>query len=1165
MNRTIGSLLVLGLVVGAPGFVVAKPAKATTEIKPVEQPAAVQPAAVQSAAQPAAAKPAVSQGARSGKYTLEQAEALVNEAVAAKMRAISDKRRENIVKLQQLLDNPDYRKDQDRAPKVMHMLAEAYWEEGLYQYLQKRSDWDKAMASFNSGTLAEQPAEPIENYSQSLDLYRRVLREFPNYVRIDEVYYYLGKGAVKEGKAKKDRALQKEGVDYLNRLVQNYPKSRFIPESHLAMAEYYFETNSLHYAKINYEKIIQNFPKTSMYNYALYKLGWVYFNLREFDTAIETFQKVVSQVAKIEGKGVIEFKNQALNDLVVTYAEIDNGWQHAKDYFLKVLSEEDAYKKLRMLGDLYQGQDKPVEAVALFRHFIEREKTTASVTEYYKIILGIFKNTNDMPKLDETSIEALNYFKPNGTWWTVNRKDSESVAEADALCEEYLLYMANYYHRGAQKLNKADLYAKAAEKYSLYLGRFGESKNAYVVNFYYAEILYEQMKDFTRALEQYQRVVDRDTKGDYVEDAALGVIYCTQELMVTAGLQEVAKKGNIEVVKVDPKKLDAPIPETDLHPLEVSYVAGSDKYVDLLTELLKDPEVRKKNPQRGEKIPEIMYISAQVFYRHGKFQDAVERLQKLFAYDANSKFGAYAVFTLLDCYQRLQQWPKVEVWARKLIAAKNFTVKPEKDLRKIVAIAMTENARVLSVERKFGEASTEAMRVYEEFKGNEEVASKALFNVAALYEGQKEPEKAIKTYLRVVKEFPKSDVAPEALFTIGMIYESQTEFEKAAATFESMDQFKSLKEPAAGDPQEKKDAWKKVQEQMADALQNAGLLREALGGYQDAIEVYQKFVKQFPTLPETAKTDLRIGIVYEMKGDGASLRKAHDAYQAWLKKDYKRTEMTVEALARAGACLKQIDKVKERKNASSLFQRATDAFNKIGDNADALKASKTYAAQASFELADYLYDDFTLLTIPSTADPKVLKNALGAKAEAQQKAEKSFDQVLTYKAGGWSAGALFKMGLLYYDFYKELDNVPIPDCPCPGIRQKDCKTVQQAFKDGDFDTINKFDWGPEWMTVAPTFQDQYRAIIEEIMRPVQEKSLRAFEKALKLAHEEKVYNKFSKLCAEYAVKVNQDTFPVAGDSEVKANHEKDTLATTSFIRSLRRGGIEVKMTQEASR
>lgn len=1155
MNRTIGSLLVLGLVAGAPGVVGAQTA---TKVQPVAQ-----PAAAAAPAKPAVAAPA--EGARTGKYSLEQAEALVNEAVAAKMRAISEKRRENITKLQQLLDNPDYRKDQDRAPKVMHMLAEAYWEEGLYQYLQKRSDWDRSMAQFNSGTLAEQPAEPIENYSQSLDLYRRILREFPNYIRIDEVYYYLGKGAVKEGKATKNRALQKEGVDYLNRLVQNYPKSRFIPESHLAMAEYYFETNSLYYAKTNYEKIIQNFPKSSMFNYALYKLGWVYFNLHEFDTAIETFQRVVSQVAKIEGRGVIEFKNQALNDLVVTYAEIENGWQHAKDYFLKVMPEEEAYKKLRMLGDLYVGQDKTIDAIALFRHFIEREKTTRNIIEYYRIILGIYKNTNDMAQLDANTTEILEYFKPNGTWWTVNQKNDEVVAEANAMSEEYLLFMSNFYHREAQRLKRAELYKQAADHYAVYLARFGDSKQAYVVNFYFAEILYEELKDYKRALEQYSKVIERDTKGDYVEDAALGVIYSTQELMVAAGLQEVAKKGNIEVVKVDPKKLDAPIPETDLHPLEVEYIKGSDKYVELLTALLKDPEVRKKTPTRGEKIPEIMYISAQVFYRHGKFQDAVSRLKILFDYDQNSKFAAYAVFTLLDCYQRLQQWPKVEEWARKLIAAKNFSVKPQKDLQKIVAIAVIENARMLSAERKFGQAFDETMRAYAENKDNEELGSKMLYNAAAILEGQKEPDKAIKMYQRVVKEYPKSEVAPEAIFTIGMIYESQTEFEKAAATFESMDQFKTLKEPAATDPQEKKDTWKKNQEQMADALQNAGLLREALAEYQDAIEVYQKFIKQFPSLPETAKTDLRIGIVYEMKGDVASLRKAHDAYQSFLKKDYKRPELTVEALARAGACLKQIDKVKERKNSSALFQRALDAFNKIGDNADAVKNSKAYAAQAAFELSDYLYDDFKVLTIPSTVDTKILTNALKAKAEAQQKAEKSFDLVLNYKSGGWSAGALFKMGLLYYDFYKELDNVPIPDCPCPGVNKRDCLVVQNAFKAGDLDTIQKFDWGMEWMTVAPTFQDQYRAIIEEIMRPVQEKSLRAFERALTLAHEEKVYNKWSKLCADYAVKVNQDSFPVAGDSEVKADHVKDTLASTSFIRSLRRGGIEVKMTQEVSR
>jgi tetratricopeptide (TPR) repeat protein len=582
----------------------------------------------------------------------------------------------------------------------------------------------------------------------------------------------------------------------------------------------------------------------------------------------------------------------------------------------------------------------------------------------------------------------------------------------------------------------------------------------------------------------------------------------------------------MEVVKVDPKAADKPIPETPLHPLEETYIAASDKYVELLTELIKDPEVRKKNPERGQKIPEIMFIAGDVFYRHGKFQDAVDRLVTLFEYDSSSKFAAYAVFTLLDCYQRLQQWPKVEEWARKLIAARNFSVRSEKDLKKIVAIAMVENARLLSVERKYDSAIDEAMRVYEEFRSQEETASKALFNVAALYESQKEVDKAVKTYLRVVKEFPKSDVAPEAVYTIGLIYESQTEFEKAADSFESMEQFRTIKEPTE---EEKKKGWQELQQQMADSLINAGLIREALLEHREAIDTYQKFIKLFPSHPDVPRIFLRIGTVHENQGDNAALKRAHDHYLAFLAKNFPRGDLAVEAAARAGDCLKRIDKTKNRKAASVLFQRAIDQFNKLGGNEEAVKTSKGYAAQAAFELADYQYDDFAALRIPSTLNPYTLKKGLEAKAESQQRAEGAFNAVLDYKAGGWSAGALFKIGLLYYEFKEELLNVPLPE----GL---------------DYET-----------------ESMYLAILEEIARPVEEKSLRAFEKALSLAHQEKVYNKWSKLCGEYAVKVNQDTFPVSGDELVAADRMKDTLAATSFIRSLRRGDVEVKMIKEAGR
>lgn len=1038
---------------------------------------------------------------KSGKYTLEkyETESLIDEKVAEKQKQISDIRKKQIEKLKDLLQKPYY----ENKAEVYFRLAESYWEEGLYQYLLKRKDFEKALDAFEEGTLKEKPIEPQEDYSLSLEYYRKILREYPNYERIDEVMYYLGKGALKEGKTKKDKVLQKEGIDYLVRLVQNYPESRFIEESHLALAEYYFENNSLYYAKTNYEKIVNNYPNSPIFDYALYKLGWVYFNLREFDKTIKIFQSVVDRVTKAKEKRKIEFKDQAINDLIVTYAEIDDGWVHAKEYFLTIMSEEDAYKKLLSLANLYMSQDKDNYAIAMFRHFIEREKNTKNIPDYFKSILEIKQKVNDIEGVEDVTNQILEYFKEKGTWMTVNKDNEAVIKEALALQEKYLAFISTHFHKEAERLKKEELYKKAAHYYSIFLEKFSNSSQAYVINFNYAEILYHEIHDYKKAAEQYNLVIERDKKGEFVEEAALGVIYCYEELMVQAGLRQKAKKGEIETVKVDPKKEEAPIPETPLHELEKGYIAGADKYVEILTDLIKDPEIRKKNPHRGERIPEIMFIAAQVFYQHGKFDEGVKRLKVLFDYDPKHKFAAYAAFTLMDCYKRLNRWTKVEEWARKLIAAKNFTLKKESELKKYVAIAMAENAKQLSTQKKFSDAIEQEMKVYKEFRDNEDMASKALFNTAALFESAKDIDKAISTYRRVVKEFPKCEMAPKALFVIGVIYESQTLFDKAAETFEAMEKFKEAKETP-------------------DALQNAGLIREALGEYDKAIKIYQKFVKLFPKHEDTPNVYFRIGLVYETIGNKNAYKNGHEHYLNFVKEYPKQKDYVVEAYARAGALLKQIDKKKYRKEATALFDKALKEFAKIpASEPKMINYAKQYAAQSAFEIAEYVYDDFSEAKIPSTLEIRALKKALLTKAELHQSAEKMYNAVLEFKSGEWTAGALFRIGLLYYEFAQELFNVPIPE------------------------------------GLTPDEEDQYRLALEELASPAEEKSLTAFEHALKLTHEQKVYNKWSKLCGEYAAKVNPDVFPLSKEDEVKSEHIKDTLYSASFIRTVKRGKTEV--------
>ena len=185
--------------------------------------------------------------------------------------------------------------------------------------------------------------------------------------------------------------------------------------------------------------------------------------------------------------------------------------------------------------------------------------------------------------------------------------------------------------------------------------------------------------------------------------------------------------------------------------------------------------------------------------------------------------------------------------------------------------------------------------------------------------------------------------------------------------------------------------------------------------------------------------------------------------------------------------------------------------------------AKGYAARSSFWLAQYVYEDFDALRIPSTLKIKILKDALEKKAIKHQEAEKAFDGVTSYKDADQTICAFFRNGLLYYNFAKELLDVPVP--------------------------------------VLPTLdmEDEYRAALEQMAAPVQEKSRVLLIGAIRASHEKGVYNQCAKDAGIYAAKVDPDSFPVSGEEEVSPNKTKDTLMSSNLVRTLRRGDTAVDM------
>lgn len=1037
---------------------------------------------------------------------IEYETAELNKALQENEEKLSDLRQKTIRKMEELLaTNPYY----ENKAEIYFRLGETYWQETHYQYLKKRKAWLEALDKYDEGLLTEKPEEPQEDYAEALEYYRKVLREFPDYTRIDEVLYYLGRGALEAGTTLKDIQLQREGVKHFTNLVQHHPESRLIPQALLHLGEYYFESHSLYYAKVNYEKIINNYPDAIMYNYALYKLAWVYYNLTEFRKAIETFHAVVDAIKHEKEKAKVEFREQALNDLVLSYVEVENGWQEALEYFTKEINEEGAYTKLHRMGELYVAQGKDQEALDLYYHFINKWPLSGRVPEYYQTIMDIANKKADWVFIEKVVQEIMAYFKDESPWRIANRENGEATDVALKMVEELIFYVANHFHvngdeadKKGRKKESEQAFARAAEYYAEYLRRFPDSPRSYEINFWYAEILYFNLHDYKNAAAQYELVIEKDKKGKFVEDAALGVIYCYEELMVAEGLRKRAAKGEVELKKVSAEQMREEAQEivtTELHPLEKGFIAAADKYTELLLEARKDPEFRKKYPQRGEMIPNIMYIAAETFYKHGMFSDAVLRFENIFKYDPKHRFAAIAATMIMDCYYRVRNWEKVEEWARKLIREKNFLFKSKGELELIIATAITRKAKDLETEGKTSASIAELNRLTREFRKNKEIMAYTTYTLAYLYARAKKLREAIDKYEELIRRYPKSEKAPEAQFVIAEIYEAQTQFRKAADAFMEMKRYKD-------------------HPQTPVAIINAATIYQALEDFDATSRALEQFLKLFPKHDAAPRAAIKLGDLELKKGNANA---AYTKYVNFLrdKKFNKMKVLHVEVATKAGKVLYERDRVKNRKAATAHFADAAKIFSKLSNPEK--KRSRNFAAEAAFYLAQYAYHDFADFQIDSRNFYR-LGASLEKKAALHQAAENMYTKVINIGSRFWAAAAYYQIGLLYHEFAETLYAVPLPE----GLTEDEV--------------------------------EMYKAELEDrFAAPLEEKARANFKQAIQMAHQLGVYSEWSKKSAAMAAKLTPGDFPIESEEYVATSRTKDTLMSTSFIRSLRRGDVEV--------
>jgi cellulose synthase operon protein C len=939
--------------------------------------------------------------------------------IAENEKKMSDARQRMITSLDQILSQagPKYAARYAR----LFQRAELEWEEAKYQYFMARKAYEETTAKLPADVKA--PPEPKPDFSAAIATYRKIVVENPEFDRIAQVRYHLGYALIQAEKPD-------DAVDVLNAVGTESPNSPLVADSLRTVGDLWFDRGRFVAAQKSYEQLMAKYPQSRDADYARYKLAWCFHNQRQYPDAIRSFAVLIETPP---GRPVSDLREQALKDVIASFAEMDGGWKLAQQYFLRVLGEVGMRLQMERFAFALGAQDKSYETLELLSWLLARDPKAEAAPRYHRIAIDVLKKLGQPAFYDSELRKILTFYDPKGPWRLANQRHGAAVAEGEAIAEEALDFVGTYHHAEAQRLHDEERYRAAAKAYGEFLQRFPRSARCYKVNYHLAEILF-RVGDYEPAAARYREVVARGP-GELFADSAYKVLYCYSELMKKAGIDR-------ELTKPDEA---GTIAKTPLAELERKFIAASDEFV--------------RNVPKADTAPIVMFKAAKTYYLHGDFAAAAKRFEFILEQAPKHKYAAYAGTLTLDCYNRVQDWPGIAKWARYLLKVKNFQHKSQKELREIVAQSAVKAAQILEKRGDYEPAAEAMMAVVEEFPKSDS-ADRAMFNAAALYEKAQRPKRAVELYERVRKTFPKGEFASRATFVIAAMYEARADYKKAVQEYERV-------------------VGSARTDRSADALFNAGMLRQLLGDNARAADHYRKYADLFASKNDAWDVFLRGGVALERAG---KIKEAVALYEEYVRKcPGVGGRRGVEALTRAGVLVRP----KDPTAAAALFARALDMFAKARLAPGGTQA--IHAAQARFLQGEARYAEFEAVKLE--LPEKELQKRIGEKAKRMKTAVETYLQVAKLKAPEWTAAAAYKIGLCYQRFAEALIEAPVPQ------------------------------------NMSPEEQEVYRAGLQERAQPIEDQAQKAFETAVRFARAARAYNQWTALSAEHLARFRTGDFP----------------------------------------
>jgi tetratricopeptide (TPR) repeat protein len=646
----------------------------------------------------------------------------------------------------------------------------------------------------------------------------------------------------------------KEARTALDKLLRNYPRSRFIPEAHLAFAEAYFDAKQLADAEARY-KMVLKFPQSSVYRYAQYKLGWVSYNLGKFADAMQAFNEVIQATRGDANKAVLH--RAASNDFVRAYAEMGKADKALLTF--KRVSGGDGLAMLATLSDHYLDQGKSEKAIHVLRELMTLSPKHKNVCVWEHSIARAMLTAGTVDDRI-TEIESL-------TKLYAVLRDAKTLPKAELIeCRDAAAEMsgqlARAYHQEGFKTKNPEQLRLAGRLYRAYLRAFQDAPDYAETQYYHAELSWlfaELEKDQRLAVEKWDAAATAFT--EVLEKGKLTpkLIQTSADAAMIARMKSLQIDPRVKQETIDEKAYDKvavpkPIPEK-----ETKLLAAFDGYLKHV-----------KDPNDSERV-DVMFHRANLLRRFDHFAKALPALEEIVLKHSTHETAPWALQLTLDSYNRLKNYDGMFVFAEK-VPAKVLAQWPEAEatikglkrqhMRK-QAEELEKLAKASGNHEKYVDCASKYVEVYN-MDPLAEDGDEVLYNAGYCYENGKSISAAKGMYMLLQQHFPKSKHAQRSIARLGNALASIAFYKEAA---EKLEQYATS---YAGE----NDAFKLL----SDAVQ----FRKGIGDDAKALANTKQFVAMFgKTRPtEAATAFFSMTSIYEKQGDLDKLAAHLRAYLA---------------------------------------------------------------------------------------------------------------------------------------------------------------------------------------------------------------------------------------------------------------------------------------------